>query len=292
MKHVFIVNKFTVNKNTNKICQKIQDVCNKLYIDFCIEIINEENTTEEALEKYKTTENIIVAVGGDGTVNRILNCIIGTKNKLGIIPIGTGNDFYKALLKQSNNLYNKVDIGKINEKYFINVACFGIDADVANNLNIIKSKLIPARQKYNASLLYTFFKYKNKELQIEYNGIKTSGLYSTIAICNGNYYGGGYNIAPNSRFDDGMFDIYFAENLKKIQFPHLILNVKKGKHENSKYIKKVQEQAITIRSNKNIVCNIDGEEIEDKLFNISLIKGAITIYNNQELLEKLLKNDK
>ena len=59
----------------------------------------------------------------------------------------------------------KEDVAQINDKYFINIACFGIDADVGNNTKIIKNKLIPIKQRYNASLIYTFFKYKNKEAE-------------------------------------------------------------------------------------------------------------------------------
>jgi len=226
--------------------------------------------------------------GGDGTVNHILNCIVNTKNYLSVIPVGTGNDFYKAL-DQSKELYTRVDIGKINEKYFINTACFGIDADVANNSKILKNKLIPISQRYNASVIYTFFKYKNKEIEISCEKYKKSGKFTTIAICNGRYYGGGYNIAPNSKYDDGLFDVYYAYNLSKILLPSLILKMKKGKHEGSSYIKKIQTNEITIKSKEKIVCNIDGEEIENNVFNIKLIGKAVVIYNNKELINKILK---
>ena len=63
---------------------------------------------------------------------------MGSQNYLGVIPVGTGNDFYKSILKQNTKLYEKVDVAKINDKYFINIACFGIDADVGNNTKIIK----------------------------------------------------------------------------------------------------------------------------------------------------------
>jgi len=225
--------------------------------------------------------------GGDGTINCILNCIINTKNYLGVIPIGTGNDFYRSL-NQKEGLYNKVDVGKVNEKYFINTACFGIDADVANNSKIIKNKLIPISQRYNASVIYTFLKYKNKEIEFSCDSYNKSGKFTTIAICNGRYYGGGYKIAPTSKYDDGLFDVYYAYNLRKIALPSLILKMKKGKHEGTKYIQKIQTNEVTIKSKNKIICNIDGEEIEDKIFHIKLKDKAIVIYNNKELIDKIL----
>lgn len=225
--------------------------------------------------------------GGDGTINRILNCIIYTKNHLGIIPVGTGNDFYKVL-NQSNDLFTKIDVGKINHKYFINVVCFGIDADVGNNVKVLKSKIIPLNQRYNASVLYTFFKYKNKELEFIFNEKKQNGKFTTIAVCNGRYYGSGYNIAPTSVYNDGLFDIYYVKNLKKFFLPRLIMKMKNGKHENSKYINKIQTNEVIIKSQKDIVCNMDGEEMVDNTFSIKIIPNAISIYNNQELTKKIL----
>ena len=225
--------------------------------------------------------------GGDGTVNRVLNAIINTKNYLGVIPVGTGNDFYKVL-DQSGEIYTKVDVGKINEKYFINTACVGIDADVANNSKFIRSKLIPIKQRYNASVIYTFFKYKNKSLELSCEGHEKDGKFTTIAICNGRYYGSGYNIAPTSKYDDGLFDVYYAYNLKKRLLPSLILKMKKGEHEDSPYITKIQTNEIHIESKETIVCNIDGEEIKDNVFNIRLLPKAITIYFNKELIDKIL----
>lgn len=88
---------------------------------------------------------------------------MGSENYLGVIPVGTGNDFYKSILKQNTEMYEKIDVAQINDKYFINIACFGIDADVGNNTKIIKNKLIPIKQRYNASLIYTFLNTKTKK---------------------------------------------------------------------------------------------------------------------------------
>ena len=244
---------------------------------------------KDALQKYLNTKNIIIAVGGDGTINRILNNIIGSPNYLGVIPVGTGNDFYKSITKQNKELYEKVDVVKINDRYFINIACFGIDADVGNNTKIIKNKLIPINQRYNASLIYTFFKYKNKEAEFSSKEESKKGKFTTIVIANGMYYGGGFNIAPNSKYNDGLLDIYYAQNLKKYKLPSLVLKIKKGKHENSEHINKFQTKEISIKLKEETICNIDGDEIKGIEFHIKLIPKAITLYNNQELVKKILK---
>lgn len=226
--------------------------------------------------------------GGDGTLNRILNNIIGTKNIIGIIPLGTGNDFSRSIKIQNKKTFEKVDIAKINNKYFINIACFGIDADIGNNKKIIKSKLIPKSQKYNISIFYTFLKFKNKKMKFKSKEKNEKGKFVTIAIANGMYYGGGYLIAPNSKYNDGLLDIYYVKDLKKIQIPPIILKLKKGTHIHSKHVSHFKTNKITLEFEENTICNIDGEELESKKFTIELVSKAITIYNNKELTDKIL----
>lgn len=186
MKHVFIINSYTV-KNKEIIINKIDNYCQKSNINYVIEINNDNYSTEDIIDKYINSKNIIIAIGGDGLINRVLNKIIGTENILGIIPYGTGNDLYKSIKIELNNLYNECDIVKINNRYFINTACFGIDAEVANNKNLIKSKLIPDKQKYNIGLIYSYFKYKCRNLEIYINNEILNSSYTTVAVCNGKF---------------------------------------------------------------------------------------------------------
>lgn len=284
MKHIFIINRYTV-KNIKTLKNKIKTSCKKLNINYKIEINSETTSTEDILKKYKKTNYIILAVGGDGILNRVLNKIVNTSNILGFIPYGTGNDFYRSCKIQYKELYNKCDLIKINNKYFINTACFGIDADVANNT--VKSKILTKKQKYNLSLVKTFFKYKPKELEIKINEELIKDKFTTIAVCNGMYYGSGYNIAPSSKLNNNLINVYVAKNMNKRSMINLILKMKHGKHENEKNISKYITNKLTINSNKNIKCNIDGEELEAKKFNIE-VKKQIDIYFNQKLINMLI----
>lgn len=288
MKHIFIINSYTI-KDNDKIINKIKEYCKNNNTDYVIEINSKDNETETILEKYKNSKNIIYAVGGDGMINRVLNNIVNTENILSIIPYGTGNDLYKYIKEKINSEFNKIDIVKINDRYFINTACFGIDADVANNKDLIKSKLIPKKQRYNISVINSYFKYKNRRFEIKVNNEKLNSLYTTVAVCNGKYYGNGFMIAPLSEINDGLLDIYIAEGLSKIKMLNLILKLKSGKHENSKDIRKIRTNRISIKSKDKIKCNIDGEILEDKLFNIELIHKGIELYYNKELIEYVLK---
>ena len=192
MKYVFLINSFSLKDRTLDMIKKVDSVCKKRKMEYVIETNSQESSTEDILAKYKNSQCIIMAMGGDGIINRVVNCIAKTKNVLGFIPLGTGNDFYKTNREDLETGVNKLDLVKINDKYFINIACFGIDADIANESDIIHSKLIPKSQRYNVGILYHFFKYKARQFEIDVNGETYSNRYTTIAVCNAKYYGGGY----------------------------------------------------------------------------------------------------
>lgn len=289
MKYIFILNSFTLKNDLDKIKRKIEDYCNKEKMEHIIEVNSEELDTEDIVAKYKEQKNIILAVGGDGMVNRVLNGIAGTDNILGIIPLGSGNDFYRSVEINLKEYYNSCDLIKINNKYFINVACFGIDADVGNNKVKVTSKLIPKSQRYNVALLKTFSQYKCRQLEIDINGEKLSGEYTTIAVCNGMYYGNGYKISPTSNPTNGLLDIYVVDKVNKIKMAKLILKMKDGNHLNEKEIHHYQTQKISIKSPESFVANVDGEELFDRKFEMEVIKDGIMLYYDKSLIESIAK---
>ena len=139
MKHIFLVNSFSLREKTNNMIDRINRVASNLNLDYVIEVNDINNTTEDIVNKYKKNEDVIYAIGGDGVINRVLNSIIDTKNTLGFIPCGTGNDFYRTVKETFKYKIEDVDLLKINDRYFINVSCFGVDADIGNNKVVLRN---------------------------------------------------------------------------------------------------------------------------------------------------------
>ncbi len=283
MKYIFVINSFTLKEEINEVIHRIKDFCIRKNMEFEVEINNEDNSTEDIVKKYRKCGYTIVAVGGDGMINRVLNALVGTNNTLGFIPCGTGNDFYRSALKEIKKETEECDVIKINDRYFINVACFGIDADVANNKGLIKSKMIPKSQRYNVSVINSFLKYEPRHFVLKMNNEEIEGDFATVAVCNGGYYGSGYNISPNFKLNNGLIDVYAVEDDNKFNIMKMILSMKKGKHEKYKKVHKFQTNKLTLISNNEINSNIDGEELASKKFNIE-VKGKIKIYMNKELI--------
>lgn len=285
MKYVFIINPASGKTDYDKIKENIiKTLENEEYE------IYETKAPKEATEiasRFKNEENTVVySVGGDGTLNEVVNGIAEGKCKLGIIPTGSGNDFYRTL-KEAQTENVRLDLGKVNGRYFINIASVGMDAETCNNANKIKSK-IKLQSSYYLALIHTFLTFKSKSLKLKIDKNVYAGDYIIAAICNGKYYGGGFKIAPVASFDDNQFDIYLVSKVGKLKLIKILLALLKSEHEKYNEVRKYTGKNITITSENNLIVNIDGEITISKNIEIEMIEDALIIYNNNELVQKIM----
>ena len=287
MKYIFIVNPESAKGNAMKIIGNIEKVCKQEHIEYEVCYTLAQGDATRLAQSYKDEENIIYAVGGDGTLSEVLNGVVETKNKIGIIPAGSGNDFYRTV-KELGKTEIESDVGVINGKYFLNIACVGIDAEVANNVPLMKKKNVKVKNLYTASILYTFTHFKFKQIHFKSQEKDEKGNFTILSICNGRYYGGGYNISPKASLEDNYFDVYYINKLRLPSIINLLLKLKKGKLEQDKRTNHFKTNNITVTSEEPIRFNVDGETIENTKFEIKIIPKAIKIYHNAELESKFL----
>ena len=290
MKYIFIVNESAGRGKCKKLLPNIENACKDRNIEYEIRYISKEKSGYDIALEYKEQENVIYIVGGDGTLTITLPALIGTKNKLAVIPAGSGNDTYRTI-KNMENKETQIDIGKINETYFINVACTGIDAEIGNNMDKLRNTIIPTGQLYNASIVYTFVKFKHKKMKLKTKIKDIEEKYTILSICNGSYYGGGFKIAPKSRLTDGLLDIYYVEEMAKLKMIPLILKLKKGKHEGRRKVHKFRTNHVEIELDEEVTFNVDGEKLTDKRFVIDVLPKAITLFNDNDFVEEVMKNN-
>lgn len=216
-------------------------------------------------EKYR-----IYSVGGDGTLNEVINGMVGSESSLGVIPGGTGNDFIKSIspdfktreiLKDTILGYEKkVDLGKINDRYFHNILSIGFDAEV--NVGACKYKkwpLVSPKLAYIMGIGYALTKIKPKFLTIEKNGIIEKKDTFLMAICNGTTYGGEFKMAPNAKLDDGLLDIVRVDMIGINKIMKYLPSLKKGDHYKHKEIESYTLNKINIYGEEPLMLNIDGE---------------------------------
>lgn len=289
MKYVFIVNPISGGISIDKKIKIIEEVCKERHLDYEIVVTEGKGDATKIAITYKNKpDHIIFSVGGDGTMNEVLNGLVGTNNMFGIIPLGSGNDFNKTLATIPEKEVMS-DVGVINNRYFLNVLCIGIDSFVGYNAEKLKKTIIPPSQIYNASVLYSLFKYRPEEMEFTFNEVNYRDRYMILTICNGKYYGNGYMISPEAQINSGSFDVFYVRAINKIMLSILIPQLKKGTHvNNKKHVHQEVSKALHIKANHDLICNIDGEILIDKEFDIQILEKAIKIFNDREFINDFL----
>lgn len=276
----------------------IEKIYDKKYFGENVKIIRTkyENHAIDAaksfINKYKNFKKTIIVGGGDGSLNEICNVINENdleNTSLGLIPMGTGNDFsknfpYKNFKLESllNIKEKKIDLIKVNDKVGINVLSLGFDTLVLKKAyEYLDKKPSLGKKAYFFGVIKALkhLSYQNLSLTLydknnEKINIKDDFLLS--AICNGGYYGSGFNPAPSAKIDDGILNLVFAKKLPNILLPSLIIRYKFGLLENSKYLDEIKIKKGKIKSDTPILANIDGEIFQSKEINFEIIEKALT----------------
>lgn len=240
-----IVNPYSARGKTETRWQDIKEVIRHYFSEFkYIFTEKPKQATEIAREVLKEGFDLVIGVGGDGTLNEITNGFfknqsgeaINNDASISIIPSGTGSDFVRYLnipgdFKKSVRMIKnagsrRFDVGRISfreenggtaGKYFINVSDFGLGAEVVRNLSTIPAGKRSAFSYY-WGLLSTIKTYKSRPVRIVLDDKEEiEGQYLIGAVANGTIFGGGMKIAPDARPDDGYFDLVLVKHMKKLE---------------------------------------------------------------------------
>jgi diacylglycerol kinase (ATP) len=227
----------------------------------------------------------IFVAGGDGTLNYFINHYPAIKLPVSIFKGGTGNDIHWLLYgditfdEQMHLALNAtpkpVDLGKCNDKYFINGVGIGFEADVAKLLTG-KNKL-PGKTSFLFAVLRKICTHRCQRYHIKHDGANISGRQFEIAVYNGQRAGGGFHIAPEASISDGLLDIVIAGSLNIIQRLHCLLLIEGKKHLNSSLINHFQTRSILIESEMPVHYHLDGEYHAAPALEIELLPSALRV---------------
>ena len=258
-----------------------------------IEVVNTryKNHTKyliDAFDTLKYDEKIVIICGGDGSLNELVNVAYGKDMTLGLIPTGTGNDFAKNFDYGSftlNSLLNfktkKIDLIKVNDFYSINVTSLGFDTQVLKRAyDYLDKNPKLGKKAYGLAVLKSLNKIncENLELKLELvdgSNFEIKGDYLISALCNGGFYGSGFNPAPEAKIDDGVLNLLLADKIPFIRFIPLIKKYKEGRHKESKYINEILVKSGTIRSKNKFIANADGEIFETDEIKFQVLPKAL-----------------
>ena len=226
----------------------------------------------------------IFIVGGDGTLNYFINQYPGIKLPLTIFNGGTGNDFHWLLygnitmeeqleIALSEN-QKPIDIGKCNDRYFINGVGIGFEGEVAKALTGKKKRA--GKASFLITILKKIVTYHSKNYTLKSSEQNLSGKRLLVDISNGRRAGGGFYVAPEAKADDGLFDVVIVDALTPFQRLRYLPVIEKGKHLHLSFIHHFRTVGIIVESNEPIQYHLDGEYDEAKELEIEILPAALS----------------
>jgi YegS/Rv2252/BmrU family lipid kinase len=303
LRYLFIVNPTSGKGKGKKVIPQIIDHCSHQNIDYeIIETKYRLHATDIVKDKLNKFE-IIISVGGDGTLNEVINGFDGkTKSILGVLPVGSGNDFTKNIgftnkvehnlniLTNNNYCIKSVDVGYVeiseelnNEQKFhrfINNCGIGFDAYVGH-LNQTNKKL-SGILSYIYAVIKALFNYHIMEANIKINDFEIKGRKLLISVGNGICSGGGFYLNPDAKINDGMLDFTILDAITRRRLlsalPLALINRVKSVKEANFY----KSNGIEIKLENPYYIHCDGEIVSTKCSKVKMLveQNAIKVITN------------
>lgn len=231
----------------------------------------------------------IYACGGEGTTFEVINGVVGMPNvEVGIIPYGTANDFvkyfgciddFRDIECQVGGTAFPTDLIRAGDWYALNQCSVGMDAMVAENMQIFKSwPLVSGHMAYSFSIIYTFFKKFGCRLRISVDGRKQENVNCLFAVCaNAPYYGGGYKSAPDAVPGDGKLNYVVINTVSRLKVISLLRKYRRGTHVFLRICKSGTCELMEIEGDTPLPVNLDGEIISEKQISFRIVPKALKL---------------
>lgn len=280
MKVRYLVNPSAGKGKTAKVWHKLFEGKN-LDVVLCQERGMIDAYTRQALADGVTR---LVVVGGDGSLNAALNALDGADIELAAVPTGSGNDFVRTagVEKVEPERYlepcsiRRIDLGKVQERLFINIFGSGFDADVAKQMQRSRVK---GDMGYLVSVLRTLNVFASPKVTVQIDREKVELEVMTVSVGNGRYHGGMFMLTPFADLADGELDLCLVRKIPKLRFLSLIPSSIKGRHvEVTDVVSTRRFSSMKLTYSRPVYYHVDGEPSDEALseIEISILPGALS----------------
>lgn len=281
-----IVNPKANGKKTAKIAKKVDKYLTGKGVEHAFFYTDAPRHAIKLAEELSKTSDTIVALGGDGTINEVLNGLDTEKVKFGIIPSGSGNDFIAAAGIPQNPI-EAVDLILSGEAkptdYMVcggvrglNIIGTGIDVDILKRCK--KSRILRGKLQYVISLVISLIKFRFYKFYICKGEEKIEKEALIACVGNGHRLGGGIRMCPEAKIDDGELDFVIAGKLKKSKIPHAFVKLMQGKILEQDFTSFERCEHVRLEFDKPVTIQVDGELYDGLDFDLSIVKSGIKIY--------------
>jgi diacylglycerol kinase (ATP) len=247
------------------------------------------------------TELVIVA-GGDGTIHAVGSGLIGTQSTLGIIPTGTMNNLAHSLnipdtiqaacLAIVTGETRTIDVGKINEHVFLEVAGIGLEAALFPATEEIKSPGLLSTLRGVVSGLKTLLNYKPTRLRIKFDERQLHAYEAIqVTICNTPFYGIHFEVVPNVLMDDGLLDVVIYKNFSKLEYIRHAISISQGRRTYQPKITHRRVTSLHINADQPVEIQADGVLQGKTPVKVMVVPGALRVRVPGVTAPRLLENE-
>jgi diacylglycerol kinase (ATP) len=235
--------------------------------------------TQLAAHAVSEGAELVVVVGGDGSVNEVVNGIVGAGEvELAVIPRGTGWDFARtfgiprdldgAIDVALTGPVREIDVGAVTYRswageevrsYFANVGSAGISGAIARRANE-SSKALGGKVSYYWATLAVFFGWQIGEMQVTVDGDSRRGRMIDAVVCNGRFLGGGMMLCPDAEPDDGLLDVLLIGDVTKRDLAFVLPKTYKGRHLPHPRLELLRGSVVTVDAEEPLPLELDGEQ--------------------------------
>jgi diacylglycerol kinase (ATP) len=286
-KILFLINPVAGRKKHRDYRKTIDHHIDKALFEYeVIESLQKGHATQ-FIRKHVKKFDIVVAVGGDGTVNEVVNGCYGTDVAVGIIPAGSGNGLAYSLgipFKICNSLalinnyqknLQKIDIIQVNDQIVVNQVGFGFDAHIASLFAKTQKRGLV---KYAYLSLKEYFQYKNQPLAFRANGKDYHTHTFVTNFSNNSQLGNKAHIAPLADLKDGYIEVSFLKHFPKVLLPVILIRLFSKTLHRSRYYTSFKAKTACIPYQDNVILNMDGEHMEvDKDLDLKIVESGLKV---------------
>ncbi|GAA0430072.1 diacylglycerol kinase [Lentibacillus halophilus] len=262
----------------------------------------EGNASRAARLAAERQFDLVIAVGGDGTINEVVNGMAEQeyRPKLGIIPTGTTNDFARALwiprdIEKAVDVILSgqsmpMDIGRVNDQYFMNMAGGGKLTELTYEVPS-KLKTMLGQLAYYMKGIEMLPSLKPTHARIEYDGTVIEEDIMLFLVSNTNSVAGFEKLVPDAKLDDGYFDLLILKEMNLAEFVRIATLAQRGSHLTNRKIIYTQAEYINVETDDDMQLNIDGEfggMLPGEFLNL---QQHIDVFIPERFLEKDNQND-
>ena len=252
--------------------------------------VRESQSSEHLMELARGAReekpDLIVSAGGDGTHHYVINGLFKSEVPLGVLPMGTGNDFAKGLgmpmnphaaaAALLNGRVREIDLAQAGAAVYVCIAGVGFDSTVTRYANE-HARWLSGSLAYPWSVLCCMREYRPQQLEIIADGESFSGEVLFAVVGNNSSYGGGIRLAPRAKLDDGILDVCIVPYMSRLELLRWVPRAYRGEHLHHPRIKYLQARKITLRPTSRMELFGDGEFLQELPATIEVVPRALRV---------------